>query len=122
MDNNSLPENNKATKLHPVPLLLNPIVQPAYVNQMPVSYTPILPVAAVPQSAEYVSSLEPVYIDHLSRHKGQHLVVMTTAGKVEGTLTGVAVDHIQLDVEEGKALHIRIAQIVFFEGMPVSYR
>jgi hypothetical protein len=104
-----------------IPVLLNPIVQPTYVNQMPVSHTPIYPVPAVPQSTAYVSQLDPVYVDHLSRHKGQHIVVMTTAGEVEGILSGIAVDHVQLSLGE-KAFHVRIDQIVYFEGFPISYR
>lgn len=109
-------------KSQSIPMPLNPIVQPIYANQMPVSYSPIYPVQSVPQPTQYVTPLEPVYIDHLSRHESQHIVVITTAGKFEGVLTGVAVDHIQLNITEEKAVHIRIAQIVSFEGFPISYR
>lgn len=114
--------NNMPNILKGAPALLNPIVQPAYVSQMPAPCTPIYPVPAVPQPTQYVTPLDPVYVDHLSRHENQHIVVMTTAGKVEGVLTGVAVDHIQLNISEEKAVHIRISEIVFFEGFPISYR
>jgi hypothetical protein len=117
---NTLP--NEVMMPQKVPVFLNPIVQPAYVNQMPASCTPIYSVPAVPQPTQYVTPLDPVYVDHLSRHKGQHIVVMTTAGKVEGVLAGVAVDHIQINISKEKAIHIRIAQMVFFEGFPISYR
>jgi hypothetical protein len=113
---------NNLIKPQNVPAFLNPIVQPAYINQMPAPCTPIYSVPAVPQPTHYATPLDPVYVDHLSRHKGKHIVVMTTAGKVEGVLTGVAVDHIQLNIAEEKAIHVRIAQIVFFEGFPISYR
>ena len=43
---------------------------------------------------------------------------MTTAGKVDGILSGVAVDHLQLTVGDHKALHIRLAEVVYFEGVP----
>ncbi len=104
------------------PVYINPIVQPVEVNQQPTAYTVVQPVSAVPQPNQYVSSLNPIYVDHLSRHKGEHIIVTTTAGKVEGKLTGIATDHIQLTVAEKRALHIRIEQIVFFEGFPISYK
>lgn len=100
---------------------IKPIVQPAYINQMAAPYSPIYPVPSVPQPTQYITLLDPVFVDHLSRHEGQRIVVVTTAGKLEGVLTGVAVDHIQLSIDE-KALHIRIAQIVHFEGLPISYQ
>lgn len=43
---------------------------------------------------------------------------MTTAGKVEGILSGVVADHVQLTIGDNKALHIRLAQVVYFEGVP----
>ncbi|MDY0393280.1 hypothetical protein ACFSMW_14570 [Virgibacillus halophilus] len=45
----------------------------------------------------------------------------TSAGKHHGKLSGVAIDHIQLHVGDGKALHIRIAEIIYFEGYPLTY-
>ncbi|WP_052807255.1 DUF2642 domain-containing protein [Risungbinella massiliensis] len=99
---------------------LTPIVQPMYVNQQPTVPTYIFSEPVVPQSNQYITNIEPVFVDHLSRHRGQRIIVTTTIGEIEGVLTGVAVDHIQLDVSE-KALHIRIAQIVSFEGFPISY-
>ncbi|GAB6928132.1 hypothetical protein JCM10914A_21150 [Paenibacillus sp. JCM 10914] len=45
-------------------------------------------------------------------------MIDTTAGKLEGILTGVVVDHCQLTIGENKALHIRFAEIVYFEGGP----
>ncbi len=55
---------------------------------------------------------------HLLKHKGAKITVVTTAGKVEGILSGVTADHIQLTVGDNKALHIRLAQVVYFEGVP----
>ncbi|WP_459965549.1 DUF2642 domain-containing protein [Paenibacillus sp. JCM 10914] len=65
-----------------------------------------------------ISLIEPVFMDHLLRHKGQKVMIDTTAGKLEGILTGVVVDHCQLTIGENKALHIRFAEIVYFEGGP----
>lgn len=101
---------------------LHPVVQPQYVNQMPALHTPIFPIPDVPQPNHYTTPLDPVFVDHSGKHHGHSIAVMTTAGKVEGNLTGVAVDHIQLETSDGKALHIRIAQIVYFDGLPISYR
>ena len=42
--------------------------------------------------------VEPAFIEHLLRHKGAKVVIMITAGKVDGILSGVAVDHLQLTV------------------------
>ncbi|MZP30435.1 DUF2642 domain-containing protein [Heliobacterium undosum] len=89
---------------------------------MPVAFTPIYTASAVPQPSQYVSLIDPVFIDHVTRHMGQQMTVMTTAGKLEGVLTGVAVDHIQLNIDKDKALHVRIAQIVYFECFSISYR
>jgi hypothetical protein len=119
---NLMANEYEKAKQQKVPVKLNPVVQPAYVNQIPAPSTLIYPVPSVPQPTQYVTPLDPVYVDHLSRHKDQYMVVMTTAGKVEGVLTGVAVDHIQLNVSEEKAVHIRISQIVYFEGFPILYR
>lgn len=69
---------------------------------------------------QYVTCLEPVFLDHLSRHQGQRIIVRTTVETLEGVLASVAVDHIQLNRHD-KAFHIRTAQIVHFEGLPITY-
>lgn len=74
--------------------------------------------SAVPQHVNYIALVEPMFMDHLLKHKGAKITVVTTAGKVEGILSGVAADHIQLTVGDNKALHIRLAQVVYFEGVP----
>ncbi|WP_145040429.1 DUF2642 domain-containing protein [Paenibacillus sp. Y412MC10] len=79
-------------------------------------YAPRTP--ANPQPAHYAALVEPAFIDHLLRHKGAKMVIMTTAGKVEGILSGVAVDHLQLTIGDNKALHLRLAEVVYFEGVP----
>ncbi|MGG4397960.1 hypothetical protein ABEX25_27060 [Paenibacillus thiaminolyticus] len=58
-------------KPHHVQTCLHPILQPAYVNHHPAACTPICTMPAVPQPTEYVSCLDPVFLDHLSRHQGQ---------------------------------------------------
>ncbi|WP_281885902.1 DUF2642 domain-containing protein [Paenibacillus sp. YYML68] len=99
----------------------NAVDQSAYVGRLPAAHSPIVPIPAVPQPGIYVTQLEPVFVQHISRHQGQRLAVMTTAGRVEGTLAGVGVDHIQMNVGE-RSLHIRIPHIVYFEGPAESYR
>ncbi|EHB48568.1 MULTISPECIES: DUF2642 domain-containing protein [Paenibacillus] len=74
--------------------------------------------SAVPLHVNYVTLVEPMFMDHLLKHKGAKITVVTTAGKVEGILSGVTADHIQLTVGDNKALHIRLAQVVYFEGVP----
>ncbi|MGG6310341.1 DUF2642 domain-containing protein [Paenibacillus macerans] len=90
-------------------------------NSFASPFSTIFPVPMVPQPNQYVTRLDPVFVDHLSRHKGRPISLMTTAGKLEGILSGIAIDHVQLSMDH-KAIHVRIAQIVYFEGLPVSYR
>jgi len=100
---------------------LAPVVQPSYIGGAPAAATPIMPAPSIPQSMQYVTALDPVFVDHIGRHKGLAISVMTTAGPLSGILSGIAVDHIQLTLENNRALHIRIAQIVYFEGHPITY-
>ncbi|AIQ40586.1 hypothetical protein R50912_11550 [Paenibacillus sp. FSL R5-0912] len=102
-------------------MLQHPIIQPCNVDRMPAVHTQIYPIPGVPQPTEYVTLLDPVFLQHISRHVGQQcFAVMTTTGRIEGTLAGVGVDHIQINLED-RSLHIRIAQIVYFEGALASY-
>lgn len=91
---------------------------PAYPLPQPIPpyYAPRTP--AIPQPVNYAALVEPVFTDHLLRHKGAKVVIMTTAGKVEGVLSGVVVDHVQQTIGDNKALHIRLAEVVYFEGVP----
>lgn len=99
----------------------NPIDQPGYINQIPTTHTPIYPITGVPQPNAYVTPLDPVFVQHISRHQDQPISVMTTAGFIKGILAGVAVDHIQINLED-RSVHIRISHIVYFEGPLASYR
>lgn len=112
-----LSSNNEASKAQNYQ---NPIVQPGCVDQAKAVHSPIYAIAGIPQPSEYVTHLDPVFIQHISRHQGQRLCLMTTVGRIEGILAGVAVDHIQINLED-RSLHIRIAQIVYFEGALASY-
>jgi hypothetical protein len=108
--------NKKTNKYHQ-----NLVDQPGYVNHMPASHSPIYPIAGVPQPNQYVTGLDPVFVQHRSRHQGQKIAVMTTGGRIEGINAGVAIDHIQINVED-RSTHIRISQIIYFEGPLASYR
>lgn len=70
----------------------NLVDQPGYVNHIPASHSPIYTIA-----------------------------VMTTGGRIEGINARVAVDHIQINLED-RSTHIRISQIIYFEGLLASYR
>lgn len=98
---------------------MHPIAQPFYVNQAPATYTNIHQVEKIPQPNQYVTCVEPVFLDHLSRHQGLDITVQTTAKEVKGKLAGVAVDHIEIKLSKNKAVHIRLDQIVCFEGLPL---
>ncbi|WP_274318785.1 DUF2642 domain-containing protein [Paenibacillus qinlingensis] len=56
----------------------------------------------------YIKQLDPMFVQHISRHRGQEIAIMTTAGKVEEVLAGIAADHMQLNLKD-RAIHIRIS-------------
>ncbi|PID20879.1 hypothetical protein CSV61_12910 [Sporosarcina sp. P3] len=98
----------------------HPIAQPDYVNQSPANYTTIHPTDKIPQPNRYVTRVEPVFLDHLSRHQGLDITVQTTAKEVKGKLAAVAIDHIELKLSDTKSLHVRLDQIVYFEGLSLG--
>ncbi|TRZ38896.1 DUF2642 domain-containing protein [Niallia circulans] len=68
-------------------------------------------------SPSYTVSTEPVFLDHLLMNIEKNIRIVTTMGTLDGILSGVAIDHIQLTV--GKAhYHIRYPHIVYFVGKP----
>lgn len=103
-----------------VPYIQNPIVQPAFIHNQPATHSLIHSFAGLPQPSYYSTNLDPVFIQHLSRHQGQKIALVTTVGRVEGELAGVAVDHLQLNTED-RSLHIRLSQIIWFEGPKATY-
>ncbi|MBM7605531.1 hypothetical protein JOC75_003554 [Metabacillus crassostreae] len=103
-----------------VPYIQNPIVQPGYIHNQPATHSLIYSFAGIPQPTNYSTNLDPVFVQHLSRHQGQLVALVTTAGRVEGEVAGVAVDHVQLNTED-RSLHIRLSQIIWFEGPKASY-
>ncbi|MEF3307039.1 DUF2642 domain-containing protein [Paenibacillus sp. GYB003] len=72
-------------------------------------------VPVIPKNVMYTTAVEPKFTEHLLAHKGQPICVVTTVGKLEGTLNDVFVDHIAL-VSHGKMQHIRLCEIVYFEA------
>lgn len=104
-----------------VPYIQNPIDQPGYVHHQPASHSPIYPITGIPQPTNYSTNLDPVFVQHISRHQGQKVALVTTAGRVEGEVAGVAVDHVQINLDD-RSLHIRLSQVIWFEGPLASYR
>ncbi|MFD2215770.1 DUF2642 domain-containing protein [Metabacillus endolithicus] len=104
-----------------VPYIQNPIDQPGYVHHQPAAHSPIYPITGIPQPTNYSTNLDPVFVQHISRHQGQKIALVTTAGRVEGEVAGVAVDHVQINLDD-RALHIRLSQVIWFEGPLASYR
>ncbi|WP_226669595.1 DUF2642 domain-containing protein [Metabacillus litoralis] len=103
-----------------VPYIQNPVEQPGVVNNQPATHSLIYSFAGIPQPTNYSTNLDPVFVQHLSRHQGQKIALVTTVGRVEGEVAGVAVDHVQLNTED-RSLHIRLSQIIWFEGPKASY-
>ncbi|QGQ45995.1 DUF2642 domain-containing protein [Metabacillus sediminilitoris] len=68
-------------------------------------------------SPTYSISAEPVFLDHLLMNLGKTIRVVTINDSLEGTLTGVAIDYIQLTVGDFN-YHIRFQHITYFIGKP----
>ncbi|WP_081092314.1 DUF2642 domain-containing protein [Peribacillus simplex] len=68
-------------------------------------------------SPTYTIPTEPVFLDHLLMNLEKTIVVATTMGALEGKLTGVAIDHIQLTIGNIN-YHIRHQHIVYYTGKP----
>lgn len=64
-------------------------------------------------SPTYIVPTEPVYFEHLLMHVGKTIRVVTTNGTLEGKVTGVAIDHLQLTIDDFN-YHIRFPQITYF--------
>ncbi|MEB1808601.1 MAG: YuzF family protein [Bacillaceae bacterium] len=61
----------------------------------------------------YSINFEPIFFDHLMLHLNERLQVTTINEKLVGELTGVAVDHLQLTINDVD-YHIRYEHIIYF--------
>jgi len=68
-------------------------------------------------SPTYTVPAEPVFLDHLLMNIGKTIQIKTIDESLEGILTGVAIDHLQLTVGDLN-YHIRLAHIIYFIGKP----
>ncbi|MDF2959172.1 MAG: hypothetical protein K0S39_907 [Paenibacillus sp.] len=68
----------------------------------------------LPKTIMYFTKVEPKLIEHLMMQKGQKVCIITSVGKLEGTLDDVYIDHVAL-VSLGKTKHVRLSEIVYFE-------
>ena len=64
-------------------------------------------------SPTYSVTMEPIFFDHLLLHLNKDIRVVTASESLEGTLTGVAIDHLQLTTNSVN-YHIRFPHIVYF--------
>jgi hypothetical protein len=76
-------------------------------------YSPALPQIMNALTPTYVIPAEPVFMDHLLMHVEKNIRVKTVEGTLVGKLAGVAVDHIQINVE-GVPHHVRLHHIIYF--------
>lgn len=65
-------------------------------------------------SPNYSIIIEPVFFDHLMMHKNKRIKVVTLNETLEGILTGIAIDHLQLTIN-GENYHIRYQHITYFK-------
>ena len=77
------------------------------------SYSNTFPSIMKSLSPSYTIQAEPVFLDHLLMHMGEHIHVATVNDSLEGTLTGVAIDHLQLTMD-GISYHIRYPHVTYF--------
>lgn len=83
--------------------------------QMTMNQMPMQKMSTNQMPLHYFVMVEPKFIEHLMHHMGQPIMVLTTAGCIEGVLLDVNVDHITLQMSNGKTAHVRYEQIVYFE-------
>ncbi|WP_050182826.1 DUF2642 domain-containing protein [Domibacillus robiginosus] len=76
-------------------------------------YSPQFPSIMQHLSPVYTVQAEPVFLDHLLMHSGKTIQVVTTGGLLTGKLTGVAIDHLQLTIDNVHH-HIRYPHIISF--------
>jgi hypothetical protein len=82
-------------------------------GQMPMM-NPMQPMPGLMSPTVNVVMIEPEMMEHSMMLRGKKVTVVTVNGKIEGTLSGVYVDHLVLTAQ-GKTYHIRLAQIVYVE-------
>jgi hypothetical protein len=80
-------------------------------------YSKFFPFMMQQLSPTYTISTEPVFLDHLLMNIGRTIRVVTTNESLEGKLTGVAIDHLQLTVGDVN-YHIRLQHVSYFIGKP----
>jgi hypothetical protein len=79
-------------------------------------YSNLLPHTMITTSPAYTIKMEPIFFDHLLLHlnKNKKIRVVLVNGSLEGMLTGVAIDHLQLTID-GENYHVRYPQVVDFK-------
>lgn len=77
-------------------------------------YSPQFPQMMQQLSPVYMIPTEPVFVDHLMMQLNKPITVVTVAETLAGTLTGVAVDHLQLTINDVDH-HIRYQHIIYFK-------
>ncbi|OCA92842.1 DUF2642 domain-containing protein [Pseudobacillus wudalianchiensis] len=80
------------------------------------SYSSTFPSIMQSLSPSYTIQAEPVFLDHLLTYVGENIHVATVNESLEGTLTSVAIDHLQLTVDDVN-YHIRYPHIIYFRKM-----
>lgn len=77
-------------------------------------YSNLLPHTMMTTSPAYTIKMEPIFFDHLLLHLNKKVKVVLVNGSLEGMLTGVAIDHLQLTID-GENYHVRYPQVVYFK-------
>ena len=62
----------------------------------------------------YTIQMEPIFFDHLLLHLNKKIQVVLINGTLEGILTGVAIDHLQLTID-GENYHVRYPNVMYFK-------
>lgn len=87
-----------------------------YTGQLPpgqYKYTQQLPMMMNDVSPSYNIPTEPVFLNHLLMHLNKKVRIVTIVATLEGVVSGVAIDHVQLTID-GVNYHVRFDNIVYF--------
>jgi hypothetical protein len=76
-------------------------------------YSPQLQTTLNQTTPTYWVTMEPIFFDHLMLHLNKKVRIVTVTEALEGTITGVAIDHVQLTIDDID-YHIRFEHIIYF--------
>ena len=87
---------------------------PAAINEIHHLNSDQLPMMQLTLTPHHMINAEPVFLEHLLVRLGKTIQIVTFNGTMEGVLTGVSKDHLQLSIGE-EYHHIRFKQVIYYK-------